>query len=140
MQKGKSIHEINIGDFAEDTMEITEEHIELYAKMSGDRNPLHFDKEYCKQTIFQRPIAHGPIAGSLVAKIIGMQFPGLGTLAYNIKMNFLVPVYPGDVIKAVVIATEKIVDKNLLRLSFEVTNQDGLTVIDGYANVMPPIG
>ena len=136
---GKSIDEINIGDEAEGSMLVTEETIELYGKVSGDRNPIHYDKEYAATTIFGKPIAHGPIAGALVARVIGMDLPGLGTLAYSMKINFLSPVYAGDTLTAKVIATEKVLEKNLLRMSVSVINQENVEVISGYANVMPPI-
>jgi alkylation response protein AidB-like acyl-CoA dehydrogenase/acyl dehydratase/putative sterol carrier protein len=136
---GKSLKEIKIGETAQGSMKVTEEHIDLYAKMSGDFNPLHMDEEYAATTMFGRRIAHGPIGGALVAQVIGTQFPGLGTLAYNMKVNFTAPVYPGDEITAIVKASEKISKKNLLRLSFRVINQNGIEVMNGYANVMPPI-
>ncbi len=136
---GKSLNEIKIGDKAEGSMKVTPNHIKWYAKMSGDYNPLHMDDDYAATTIFGRRIAHGPIGGALVARIIGMQLPGLGTLAYNLKVNFIAPVYPGDEITAIVEATDKIPEKNLLRLSFHVVNQNNLEVMNGYANVLPPI-
>jgi acyl dehydratase len=55
------------------------------------------------------------------------------------KVNFTAPVFPGDEITATVEVTEKIPEKNLLRLSFTVTNQQGLEVMNGYANVLPPL-
>ncbi len=136
---GKSLEEIKIGETAEGVMRVTEEHIELYAKMSGDYNPLHMDQDYAATTIFGKRIAHGPIGGALVARVVGMKLPGLGTLAYNMKVNFTAPVYPGDKITAIVEVTEKVPEKNLVRLSFKVLNQDKLEVMNGYCNVMPPI-
>ena len=136
---GKSLDEILIGDKAEGSMKVTNDHIEWYAKMSGDYNPLHMDDDYATTTMFGRRIAHGPVGGALVARVIGMQLPGLGTLAYNMKVNFTAPVYPDDEITAIVEATEKISEKNLLRLSFTVVNQNGIEVMNGYANVLPPI-
>jgi alkylation response protein AidB-like acyl-CoA dehydrogenase/acyl dehydratase/putative sterol carrier protein len=136
---GKSLDELEIGEKAESTMIVTDEHIDLYAQMSGDYNALHMDDEYAATTMFGRRIAHGPIGGALVARVIGTQLPGLGTLAFNMKVNFKAPVYPGDKIRAVVEVTEKVPENNLCRLSFDVFNQDGVSVMDGYANVMPPI-
>jgi acyl dehydratase len=138
-QLGKSLDEIRIGDTAQGSMVVSEDHIEWYAKMSGDYNPLHMDDEYAATTMFGRRIAHGPVGGALVARVIGMQLPGLGTLAYNMKVNFTAPVYPGDEITAIVEVTEKIPEKNLLRLGFKVVNQDGIEVMNGYANVLPPL-
>ncbi|MFX1264943.1 MAG: acyl-CoA dehydrogenase family protein [Promethearchaeota archaeon] len=136
---GKSLDEIEIGETAEGKMVVTDEDIALYAEMSGDYNLLHTDDEYAATTMFGRRIAHGPIAGALVARVVGTQLPGLGTLAFNMKVNFKAPVYPGDEITAVVKATEKVEEDNLLRMSFNVVNQDGIEVLDGYTNVMPPI-
>jgi len=136
---GKSLDEIEIGETAESTMIVNDEHIDLYAQMSGDYNALHMDDEYAATTMFGKRIAHGPIGGALVARVIGTQLPGLGTLAFNMKVNFKAPVFPGDEIKAVVEVTEKVVEDNLCRLKFDVFNQDGVLVMDGYANVMPPI-
>lgn len=136
---GKSMAEIEVGDEARGSMKVLDEHINLYAEMSGDYNPLHVDEKYASTTMFGRRIAHGPIAGALVARVIGMQLPGLGTLAYNMKVNFTAPVFPGDEITATLKATEKQPENNLLRLSFSVLNQDDVEVLNGYANVMPPI-
>jgi 3-hydroxybutyryl-CoA dehydratase len=55
------------------------------------------------------------------------------------KVNFKAPVYPGDAIRAVVEVTEKEPENNLCRLKFDVYNEDGIVVMDGYANVMPPL-
>jgi alkylation response protein AidB-like acyl-CoA dehydrogenase/acyl dehydratase/putative sterol carrier protein len=136
---GKSLDEIEIGEKAESTMIVSEEHIDLYAQMSGDYNALHMNEEYAATTMFGKRIAHGPIGGALVARVIGTQLPGLGTLAFNMKVNFKAPVFPGDEIKAVVEVTEKVPESNLCRLKFDVFNKDGIVVMDGYANVMPPI-
>jgi alkylation response protein AidB-like acyl-CoA dehydrogenase/acyl dehydratase/putative sterol carrier protein len=136
---GKSLKEIQIGETAKGTMKVTDAHIDLYAQMSGDYNPLHMNEEYAATTIFGRRIAHGPVGGALVARVIGTQLPGLGTLAYSMKVNFKAPVYPGDEITAIVEAGEKEPEKNLLRMNFRVLNQTGIEVMDGYANVMPPI-
>jgi alkylation response protein AidB-like acyl-CoA dehydrogenase/acyl dehydratase/putative sterol carrier protein len=136
---GKSLAEIEVGENAESTMIVSDEHIDLYAQMSGDYNALHMDEEYAATTMFGKRIAHGPIGGALVARVIGTQLPGLGTLAFNMKVNFKAPVFPGDEIRAVVEVTEKVPEDNLCRLSFDVFNTDGVVVMDGYANVMPPI-
>ncbi|MHA1943552.1 MAG: acyl-CoA dehydrogenase family protein [Candidatus Thorarchaeota archaeon] len=136
---GKSLDEIEIGEKAESSMIVSDDHIQLYAQMSGDYNALHMDDDYAATTMFGKRIAHGPIGGALVARVIGTQLPGLGTLAFNMKVNFKAPVYPGDEIKAVVEVTEKVPDNNLCRLTFDVYNDDGVVVMDGYANVMPPL-
>ena len=38
---------------------IDEEAIALFARMTGDAHPLHYDAEYAKRTPFGKPLAHG---------------------------------------------------------------------------------
>ncbi|MEQ8161956.1 MAG: MaoC/PaaZ C-terminal domain-containing protein, partial [Smithellaceae bacterium] len=38
---------------------ITAEDIDLFAKVSGDYNPVHMNEEFAKTTLFKGRIAHG---------------------------------------------------------------------------------
>jgi len=136
---GKTIDEIQIGDSASFTKTITETDIYLFAGISGDFNPMHLNEEYAKKTPFKTRIAHGAIATSLIAPVLGMKLPGLGTIAVETSSRFLYPVKPGDTItaKGEVIAKDE--SKNLVTMKLTWTNQNGTLVADGQAVVMPPL-
>lgn len=59
MLKGKTIHELNIGDHAEFSKTISETDSYLYAGITGDFNPIHVNKPYSQKSIYGERIAHG---------------------------------------------------------------------------------
>ncbi len=58
---------------------VTERDIELFGEVSGDVNPVHFDEEFAKTTIFKGRIAHGVLSASYISTVLGMKMPGPGT-------------------------------------------------------------
>ena len=56
-KEGYTFEELSVGMAHETHHTITEEDIELFAKVSGDYNPIHMDEEYAKKTAFGQRIA-----------------------------------------------------------------------------------
>jgi 3-hydroxybutyryl-CoA dehydratase len=137
-QKGKTYEEINIGDKASFAKTITETDVYLFAGISGDFNPLHVDEEYARTTEFGKRIAHGGLAASLVANILGMKLPGLGTVALEITQKFRAPVYFGDTITITAMVTKKIERMKAIEMALIWRNQKGDTVSKGSCIVLPP--
>ena len=79
---------------------ITDRDIELFAEVSTDRNPVHLDDDYARDTIFGGRIAHGMLTAGLISAVIGEQLPGHGTVYMGQTMKFLAPVRPGDTVEA----------------------------------------
>ena len=138
MRPGKSIDEIAIGEKASVTRTISEADILQFADLTGDRNPMHIDEEYARQSMFGMRIAHGSFTTALISGVLGMQLPGLGTIAYESRCRFRYPVYFGDTITATVEVVEKNQAKNLVKFKCSWTNQSGVVVADGEAVVIPP--
>lgn len=137
-QLGKSIEELEIGESAERSKTITESDIVLYAGITGDFNPIHINEEYAKKTIFGGRIAHGSLVSGLMAPVIGMQLPGMGSIAYAGETRFKAPVRIGDTITAVATVEEKLTDKNIVIMKLQWVNQRGEVVIEGRMKVLPP--
>ena len=97
---GKSYHQLKIGEKASFTKTITETDVYLFAGISGDFNPMHVNEEFAKKTPFKTRIAHGALPQSLIAPVLGMKLPGLGTIAVEISCRFKAPVFFGDTITA----------------------------------------
>ncbi len=135
---GKSIAELEIGESASQTKTITETDIVLYAGITGDFNPIHINEEYAKQTIFKGRIAHGSLVQGLMAPVIGMKLPGMGSIAYAGESRFKAAVKIGDTITATATVSEKIMDKNIVIMKLEWLNQRGEVVVEGSMKVMPP--
>ena len=135
---GKSIDELRIGDSAQISKTITESDIELFAKATGDFNPVHLDQAYAEKTMFKGRIAHGLLSVGLLSAVLGTFLPGHGTIYLSQEIKFLAPVRIGDMITASVEVLELIPEKNRVKFRTSCTNQDGKLVADGIAWVMPP--
>lgn len=137
-QKGKTFEEINIGDRASFAKTITESDIYLYAGISGDFNPVHVDEQYARTTPFKTRIAHGGLAGSLLAPVLGMKLPGLGTVALEVTQKYRSAVYPGDTITCEVEVLKKLDRMKAVEMKVTWTNQEGKVVSKGTCRVLPP--
>jgi len=136
--KGKSIHELKIGDSAQISKTITEGDIELYARATGDFNPIHLDQAYAEKTMFKGRIAHGILSLGLLTNVLGNILPGHGTIYLSQEIRFLAPVRIGDTLTARVEVIELIPEKNRAKFKTTCINQEGKEVADGIAWGMPP--
>jgi 3-hydroxybutyryl-CoA dehydratase len=138
MPEGKSIQELKIGDSAQISKTITEGDIELFARATGDFNPVHLDQAYAEKTQFEERIAHGLLSVGLLSALLGNTLPGHGTIYLSQEVKFLAPVRIGDTITAKVEVLDLIYEKNRAKFRTTCTNQEGKLVADGIAWVMPP--
>jgi 3-hydroxybutyryl-CoA dehydratase len=116
---------------------VTDRDIELFAEVSTDRNPVHLDEGYARDTIFEGRIAHGILTASLISAVIGEQLPGHGTVYLSQSLRFMAPVRPGDLVVAEVKVTA--IDHGRRRVTLETHCSVGDTVVlKGEALVMAP--
>jgi 3-hydroxybutyryl-CoA dehydratase len=138
MPEGKSIQELKIGASAQISKTITESDIELFARATGDFNPVHLDQAYAEKTMFKGRIAHGLFSVGLLSTVLGNILPGHGTIYLSQEAKFLSPVRIGDTITAKVEVIELNQEKNRAKFRTTCMNQDGKLVVDGIAWAMPP--
>jgi 3-hydroxybutyryl-CoA dehydratase len=133
-----TIDELRIGDSARFTKTVTETDIAFFAAISGDFNPVHVDAEWAKGSLFGGRVAHGPLTLALAAGVLGMELPGVGTIAVSNHIDYRRPVYVDDTITTLAEISERDVARNRVTVALTWTNQAGELVADGYAVVMPP--
>ncbi len=131
------IEDLEIGMTRSLRKTVTDRDIELFAEVSTDRNPVHLDDAYARDTIFQGRIAHGMLTAGLVSAVIGEQLPGHGTVYLGQSLKFLAPVRPGDCVLAEVSVTA--IDHARRRVTLETRCAVGDTVVlRGEALVLAP--
>ena len=131
------IEDIEMGMVRYLRKQVTDADIEMFAQVSPDRNPVHLDEDYARDTLFQGRIAHGMLTAGLVSAVIGAQLPGHGTIYMSQNLRFLAPVRPGDMVLAEVEVTGIEIDKRRVRLDCRCL-VDGKKVLVGEAMVMAP--
>ncbi|MEM7544261.1 MAG: MaoC family dehydratase [Pseudomonadota bacterium] len=131
------IEDIEIGMSRRLRKVIDDSDIELFGRVSTDRNPVHFDDEYAQDTIFGGRIAHGMLTAGLISAIIGEQLPGHGTIYMKQSLTFLAPVRPGDMVEAEVKVAEIDYAKRRVTLACKCAVGDTV-VLKGEALVLAP--
>ena len=134
-----TIEEIEMGMVRHLRKTVTDEDIEMFAQVSTDRNPVHLDDDYARDTIFEGRIAHGMLTAGLISAVIGEQLPGHGTVYLGQSLKFLAPVRPGDTVVAEVEVIGIEHAKRRVQLSTRCM-VNGTKVLVGEATVLAPSG
>jgi acyl dehydratase len=126
---------LKVGQTARRTRVVSERDIELFTAITGDRNPLHYDKERASRSRFGGLIVQGGVTSGLLNAVVAEDLPGPGTVFLHVDWSFKAPVRPGDAITAEVEVLEARTDKPITKLRTTITNQDDVAVLDGTALV-----
>ena len=130
--------EIEIGQSASMSRQLSMDDIELFATVSGNSNPVHLDPKYAASSRHQKIIAHGMWSGALVSGVLGSKLPGSGTVYISQDLNFQNTVGLGDVVTATVTVIEKHPENKTVILDCLCVNQNGETIVSGTAKVAAP--
>ncbi|MFC0183269.1 Acyl dehydratase [Pseudarcicella hirudinis] len=115
----------------------TQDDVILFAKVSGDNNPLHLDAEFAAGTPFKRPIIHGALASSVFSKIMGTEFPGFGSVYLKQTSEYKRPMFVDNEYEAVFTVTAINADKHTAEISTEIFDvQTGKKTTEGSALIM----
>lgn len=125
--------DLSVGQKASRSLQLTEEHVKMFAEMTGDYNPLHFDASFAEQTTFKRLIVQGGLTTGLLHALVAMDMPGPGTVFLSQDWKFTAPVFIGDTITAEVEVLSLHESKPVSQLRIEIRRQDGEVVLEGEA-------
>ena len=103
---------MNVGDVYDTDVCYSQDQVRAFAEISGDYNPLHLDEEYAATTPFGRRIIHGFLSASVFSRILGLEFPGEGTIILRQSLTFRAPLYVGVSYTVVMRVKEVIEDKH----------------------------
>ena len=122
-----------VGQKAERSRTVEPGDIELFTRISGDRNPLHYDEAAAKASRFGEIVVQGGITSAILNAVVAEDLPGPGTVFLQVDWKFTAPVRPGDTITGAVEVVEVREDKPITRLKTSVRRQDGVVVLEGTA-------
>lgn len=127
---------IEINEVYTHEFQFSQEEVNQFAQVTGDKNPVHTDADYAAKTMFKRPIMHGMLGASLFSKVFGTLFPGEGTIYLKQSLNFLKPMYVNTPYEAVFTVKELLKDKNRAVIETLIKNKDGNVCTSGEATVL----
>ena len=120
-----------VGTRATWTRTLSSEDVELYAQITGDRNPLHFDEAFAAGTKAGRLIVHGGLTTGLFNALVAMELPGPGSVFLHQEWDYPAPAHVGDTVTAEAEVLEARADKPITRLRCVARLEDGTEVLRG---------
>ena len=124
---------VEVGQRASRRLTLTADHVQKFAEISGDRNPLHFDEAFVAKTKFGRLVVQGGLTTGLLHALVAMDLPGPGTVFLSQNWKFLAPVFIGDTITAEAEVLSVHPAKPVTQLCVRVARDGGETVLEGEA-------
>ena len=117
---------------------ISSEDVRKFAETVGDLNPVHLDEGFAENSSFKKRIVHGAFLGGLISKVLGMDFPGQGTIYISQTSVFKRPVFVDTTVRVEVKVTEVLPEKRRLVLDTTIYNAEGKVCLEGSATVWRP--
>jgi acyl dehydratase len=121
------------GDFAERSKTVGMRDIELFTAITGDHNPLHYDKVAACGSLFGGLIVQGGVTSGILNAIVAEDLPGPGTVFLEMQLKFVKAVYVGDTITGRVEVKTVRADKPICAIAVSVRNQKGEVCLSGTA-------
>lgn len=124
---------VTVGQRASRSLTLTTRHVEGFAELTGDYNPLHFDRAFAERTRFKGLVVQGGLTTGLLHALVAMDLPGAGSVFLSQNWQFTAPVYIGDTITATAEVLSVHATKPVTQLRVVVVRQTGETVLEGEA-------
>jgi 3-hydroxybutyryl-CoA dehydratase len=130
---------LEVGDALEVERDVTEQAVEAFAEISGDRSPNHVDEGVMSGSAYGGRIAHGALlvaymsacSTALVERIPGVRASETPvSLGYD-RIRYLKPVYIGDRLRLRYAVEAVDAARRRARSRIDVTNQRGELVCVG---------
>ena len=92
------LDELKPGMSASTEHTVTERDIQLFGEATGDMNPVHFDEDFARKTVFRGRVAHGALSIGFISALIGTSCRAPGTIFLSASIVFKAPVRIGDTV------------------------------------------
>jgi 3-hydroxybutyryl-CoA dehydratase len=122
---------LKIGDNYTENFIITQDMVNKFAELSGDKNPLHLEKEFAAKTRFKKPVVHGLFSVTSFGKVMGTKFPGHGAIHVSQNLSFKRPLYPEKEYRVYVELIKIIKEKHLGVFKTQIFDMKNKLIVDG---------
>ena len=131
----QKLEDIEIGQKKSFEVIVTESMLDNFAKLSGDKNPLHMDENYAKSNNFKTRVCHGMLLASFFSRLVGMYIPGKNSLYFSQSLKFQYPCYVNDRIEIHGEVIDKSLATKIITLKTTII-KDKRKIVDGIGKVI----
>jgi acyl dehydratase len=124
--------------FAGEPRAVGDEEFDLFARLTGDDHPIHYDDAYAGKTRFGKRLAHGLLLMSMTAlgaTVMSRRLHEAMVALAEQRCRFLKPVFVGDVVtsrfEVTAIDRKPGRDTALVRFKVRLLNKAGEAVLEG---------
>jgi 3-hydroxybutyryl-CoA dehydratase len=123
--------DVKVGYQGTFTKTITEDLNRKFGELIEDFNPVHFDEERMKKSIFGRRATNGFLTETTIGCALVKMFTSEDTVGIVLKkeIKLMAPVFMGDTITATITVKEKLPEKERMLCDAVVKKQDGTVVV-----------
>ena len=114
---------------------VSERDIQLFGEATGDMNPVHFDENYARKTVFRGRVAHGALSVGFISAVMGTKLPGAGTIFVSASLVFKTPVRIGDTVTTICTVRELVGREAIMDCACKVGER---LVLEAEARVLVP--
>ena len=115
---------------------LSEEMLLLFKKVTGDINPLHNDLDFARSHGQKEKVVYGMLTSSFLSTLAGVYLPGKYSLIHEVKILFKKPVFLSD---SPLTINGKVVDINDMfkqfTIDFSIVNKNHEKVVRGLMKV-----
>ena len=122
-----------IGAAAERTRRTRMADIEAFTGMTGDRNPLHYDRALAEKSVFGKLIVQGGVTTGILNAVVAEDLPGPGTVFLGVEWKFSKAVGVDEEITGRVEIVSVRDDKPICRIETTVRDSAGEICVSGTA-------
>ncbi|MFO1142001.1 MAG: MaoC family dehydratase [Amaricoccus sp.] len=124
-----------VGQAAERSRTTRMADIEAFTGITGDRNPLHYDRPLAEKTPFGRLIVQGGVTSGILNALVAEDLPGPGSVFLEVAWKFVKAVGVDETITGRVEILDVRDDKPICRIATTVRNAAGEECLTGTATV-----
>ncbi len=125
------LEELEVGMEASFEMQVSEESMEMFCKLTGDVSPIHMDDAYAAKRGQPGRVVYGMLSASLFSTLAGVYLPGENCLLHSVEAKFAKPVFIGDTLTVSGKISEINETFRAITIKASVTNQHGQRVTRG---------
>jgi 3-hydroxybutyryl-CoA dehydratase len=132
-EKLKLITEISVGDTFSESIPISPNLHNDFAKLSGDDSPIHTSIEFAKRNGYKGCLGYAFLITTLLSRLYGTRFPGGSELCLKQDCSFPSPYFVGDILEFTITVKNINLPLKLLVVSTVVLNNSQDEVFRGDA-------
>ncbi|MBE0506649.1 MAG: hydratase [Marinospirillum sp.] len=114
-----------------ETLQLSQSDFDVFAKLSGDDNPIHTDPIYAATTHFGATVSHGMLLFSRLRAVLNGHFPGATLLEQS--LTFTHPAYADQRLKLHLHIEAE--EGGVMILHVDILRPDGLSCLSGVCHL-----